>query len=364
MPKAKSVLLAYPSNNYLQNPYFRFVPANKSAISRYRVIDEALRNKQRKYPSKSDLIELISQRLDQEIGVRTLEKDLQDMRESPDLNYYAPISYNKAEKGYYYSEPDYSISGIPITEEDLKQLKFAAKIFTRFKNIPYLAELYRPIQQLERIIRVGKNTGQWLDNSIVQLEVPQQEPDMQMFENLVQCILKKQIVNIRYQRFGHAESNPFKIHPYLLKEYKNRWYLVALNVEQNDVRIYGLDRITTLKELKETHEDDFDAEEYFRYSLGITVINNEEPATIELLFSPEDAHYVLSSPIHPGQKILKNDKNGLHVQLTLHRSYELTMLIRSYGSGVNVLQPDWLREEIMEDAKKVVKASKALEKKE
>ena len=331
------------------------MPLNKNAQVRYRIIDEALRNRQRKFPSKAELIDLISRSLNQQIGVRTLEKDLEDMRESAELGYNAPICYDKTEKGYFYSDPNYSITGIPITEEDLKQLKFAAKIFTRFKNIPYLAELYRPIQQLERIIRVGKNTGQWLDNSIVQLEVPQQEPDMQTFEDLVQCILKKQIVNIRYQRFGHAESKPFKIHPYLLKEYKNRWYLVALNVEQKDVRIYGLDRITTLKELKETHEDEFDAEEYFRYSLGITVINNEEPADIELLFSPDDAHYVLSSPIHPAQKILKNDDKGLHLQLTLHPSYELTMLIRSYGSGVKVLKPDWLKKEIVNDAKKVVK---------
>lgn len=330
------------------------MPANKYALSRYRIIDRALRNRQKPFPTKQELMDMIEDELCYSIGERTLEQDIQDMREDAGLNYFAPIRYDKSRKGYYYEDPDYSITGIPINEEDIKRLKFAAKIFTQFKNVPYLAELYQPIQQLERIIRVGKSTGQWLDNSIVQLEVPQQAPGMDLFEDLIKAILKKRAVQIRYQAFGQDESRPFNVHPYLLKEFKNRWYLVAKNVGKDDVRIYGLDRITTAKILKESHEDEFDAEDYFRHSLGITVLNNEKPLTIELLFSPDDAPYVLSNRLHHSQKIIKQNKKGLHIQLTLHPSYELTMLIRSYGSGVKVLKPAWLKKEIVEDAKKVV----------
>lgn len=330
------------------------MPANKDALGRYRIIDEALRNRQRTFPTKEELLKLIEDRLGYSIAVRTLEEDMRNMRENEDLNYFAPIVYDKQNKGYCYSEPNYSITGIPINEEDIKKLKYAAKILGQFKGIPYLAEIYRPVEQLDRIIRVGKSTGQWINNSIVQLEVPDQWPDMAMFEQFIQSILAKRVVEICYQRFGEKESKPFLIHPYLLKEYKNRWYLVGLNENKNDIRIYGLDRITKAKDTKDFYTETFDAEAYFKYSLGITVLNDEEPVVIELLFSAEDTPYILSNRIHHTQKVLSNTKKGLKISLLLHPSYELKMLIRSYGSGVKVIKPKWLAKEMVEDAKKVV----------
>jgi len=345
--------LLFGRQKVTKRTYIRHMPANKDALSRYRIIDQALRNKQKQFPTKKELIDLIENHTGFQIGDRTLEKDMQDMREDSGLNYFAPIKFDKIKKGYFYTEANYSITGIPISEEDIKRLKFAAKIFTRFKGVPYLAESYRPIEQLDRIIRVGKSTGQWVDNSIVQLEVPEQMHDMEMFELFIKSILKKRVVQIRYQAFGKKESKPFLIHPYLLKEYKNRWYLVAQNANFEEIRIYGLDRITSAKDLKEKHTESFDADAYFQYSLGITVFNGEEPADIELLFSPNDAPYILSNRIHHTQNVLKNDEKGLKIGLMLHPSYELTMLIRGYGSGVKVLKPKWLEEEIKNDALKV-----------
>ena len=145
------------------------------------------------------------------------------------------------------------------------------------------------------------------------------------------------------------------VNPFLLKEYRNRWYLVARNVQVNELRIYGLDRMPNARRLSSYYDEHFDSEAFFQYALGITVYQDEIPEEVELLFDPDDAPYVLSNPLHHSQRILQNDNDGLRISLNIFpSSYELRMLIRSYGHGVQVLKPERLAGEIAEDARKTL----------
>jgi predicted DNA-binding transcriptional regulator YafY len=174
---------------------------------------------------------------------------------------------------------------------------------------------------------------------------------MEHFEALFNAILNKQKIRLRYQKFGQEESASYLVRPYLLREFKNRWYLVARREDNNLIRIYGLDRISFCHILRgETFREEFNAEHYFRYALGITVVDDEVPVQVELLFTKEDAHYILSNKIHDSQEIINHDDSGLHISLILHPSYELKMLIRGYGPGVRVLKPEWLADDIRQDA--------------
>lgn len=327
------------------------MPVNKDALGRYRIIDEML--KRRSFPSKEDLIDAIENRLGYSISSRTLDEDINNMRNNQDLGYMAPIAYDKTRKGYYYQTSDYSITGLPISRDDIEKLKYAADILNQFSGVPYLAEIHRPIEQLERIIRVGSATGQWLSRQVIQMEVPAEWPEKGIFETAVEGILQKSIMTVRYKPFGGVESQPFRIRPYLLKEFNNRWYLVAFAEHRNEVRNYGLDRFTEAVLTTDTYHEAFDAESYFAHAMGITVVNNAAPVAVELLFAPESAAYVLSTGLHSTQEILENHpQKGLHVRITVHLSEELNMFIRSYGSRVQVLKPDSLREAWLEDMRK------------
>jgi predicted DNA-binding transcriptional regulator YafY len=329
------------------------MPVNKDALGRYRIIDEML--KRRTFPSKEDLMDAIENRLGYSIGNRTLDEDINNMRNNEDLGYMAPIAYDKARKGYYYETADYSITGVPISRDDIEKLKYAADILNQFSGVPYLAEIHRPIEQLERIIRVGSATGKWLNRRVIQMEVPAEWPEKGIFETAVEGILQKRTMTVRYKPFGGEESQPFRIHPYLLKEFDNRWYLVAFAEHRNEVRNYGLDRFTEALLTADVYEEDFDAELYFAHSMGITVVNHTEPVAVELLFAPESAAYVLSTGLHATQEIIENDaRKGLHMRITVHLSEELNMFIRSYGSRVQVLQPLSLREAWLEDMRKAL----------
>jgi predicted DNA-binding transcriptional regulator YafY len=329
------------------------MPVNKDALARYRLIDEALRNRQLPFPSKKELIRLFRERLGIEVAARTLEDDLQNMRSNTDLGYLAPIVYDTHRKGYAYSDPDYTLNGLRISAEDLEKLKLGVNILSEFEGLPYLSELRQPIEQLERMMQFGMRTGKWLNNRIVQMEVPALWPDKSFFAGLIDAITAKQQAELSYQRFGEETAYNVLVNPYLLKEYRNRWYLIARNVQVDEIRIYGLDRIVNLQILPSYFDEDFDSEKFFRHALGITVFQHEEPETVELLFDPSDAPYVLSNPWHQSQRILRNDTEGLHISLELFTSsYELRMLIRSYGNGVKVLKPERLANDIAEDARR------------
>ena len=329
------------------------MPANKDALGRYRIIDEALRNRQKPYPSKKELIRLFRERLGIEVATRTLEEDLLNMRSNSDLGFFAPIVYDAIQKGYAYSDPDYTLNGLRISADDLEKLKLGVNILSEFEGLPYLSELRHPIEQLERMMQFGMRTGKWLNNRIVQMEVPALWPDKALFATLLDAITQRQQVAISYQRFGVDEPYNAIVNPFLLKEYRNRWYLVARNVQVDEFRIYGLDRMPSASILSSHFDEHFDSEAFFQYALGITVFQDEAPEAVELLFNPDDAPYVLSNPLHHSQRILQNDDKGLLVSLHLYpSSYELRMLIRSYGHGVRVLKPEQLAHEIAEDAQK------------
>ncbi|MBU6325529.1 MAG: WYL domain-containing protein [Bacteroidetes bacterium] len=324
------------------------MPSTKNALSRYYTIDEILCNRHIAPPGKKELLRLVERKLGVRISERTLAQDISDMRECEELGYFAPIVYDRQRGGYVYEDEHYSIRGLKIQDEHLNILMVAIQ---QLSGMPNLKELQQPLEQLRRVVMVGSKTGKFEYPDVVQMEHHPDASGMEHFETLFNAILNKNKLRFRYQKFGKEESAPYTIRPYLLREYKNRWYLVARREDNNLVRIYGLDRITYCHELsRDTFKEDFNADQYFRYALGITVVDDAVPVQIELLFSKEDAHYILSNKIHHSQEVISHDELGLHISIILHPSYELNMLIRGYGPGVRVLKPDWLAERIRLDA--------------
>lgn len=104
------------------------MPANKNALIRYKTIDNCLRNRFRRW-TLDDLVDACSYALYEMEGItkgvcaRTVQMDLQIMR-SDKLGYNAPIEvYDKIY--YRYADPDYSITKMPLSEDDCELLKKA-----------------------------------------------------------------------------------------------------------------------------------------------------------------------------------------------------------------------------------------------
>lgn len=325
------------------------MPTNKNASYRYRVIDHCLQNSARTW-TLEDLIEVISEKLEEDFGItqgvskRTVQNDINIMRSLYPRGFEAPIICRDG--CYFYEDPNYSINTSPLNEKDVTNLQEAVDIFRQFKSIPVFDEINAMILKLEGKLATGEKGLR----NIIQFEKNEFVKGIELIKSIYDHIKNLKVLRIDYQPFSSGEKLEMIIQPYLLKEYNNRWFLIGFNEELNKMSHLALDRILRIHKTGScfSYPNDFDAEKYFKHTIGITIPENPESTLILLNFSPERAPYIITKPIHPSQKIIKNDKKGLTIQMKLIPNKEFMSLLLSFGPDVEIIEPQSLRREINE----------------
>ncbi|MBK6444340.1 MAG: WYL domain-containing protein [Bacteroidetes bacterium] len=321
------------------------MPSNKSALLRYKIIDRRIRNKYKSFPSIEDLRQACEDELFNSTGERvsrsTIEKDIRAMREDEVLGYLAPIKFDKIKGGYFYENSEYSISALPLNEEELRAIRFASQTLHQFRETPIFRDFQSAIQKIFSKVAFGTDAKKSKLDEYVQFEL---EPVLGQEENLplvLQAVLECKPLSFIYQRYVANGSREHLIHPLLLKEYRSRWYVVAFVPSQGEVLLYGLDRMKdiTIKKGKFQRPGDFNADLYFRYSIGITTFNDGKPELVVLSFTPMQGNYIRSKPMHKSQKVLKDDDAEFRIEMNVQITYELINAILGYAGEVTVHKP-------------------------
>lgn len=155
-------------------------------------------------------------------------------------------------------------------------------------------------------------------------------------------------ITLTYQNYWQSEPHTFEVSPYCIKVFRQRWYLVAWNEYNKDIRIYTLDRVQDMQtaDKKFCLPDDFDGEEYFATCFGI--INQGKAELVKLKVNKdENKHlYFQSLPLHPSQKLISETNDHAVFEYFLKPTYDFRQEILSHGYDVEVLCPESLRNEI------------------
>ena len=337
------------------------MPANKSALLRYRIIDSCLTNTLRKFPTMEFIIEKIEEQLDTSLSNSMFTKDIENMRNI----YSAPIKYIREHKGYCYTEPDFSITSFPLSHDEIEALDFSTALLQQLKHTRLFHHFETAINKVIEGYRISKILGK-SETQFLQVEEPVKTEGSQWLELLLQSIINKKCLEVVYHGYGRDE----KVHifsAYLLKEYRNRWYTVGYSTSAKNILVLALDRIKNIQPCKEKYfiNDSFSPADFFKYSFGITQMHDAQAEQVDLLFTPYQAAYILSQPLHHSQQTIAHDKNGLHIRLTVYITMELIMCIRSYAAQVKVLGPKTLVNQISDDVKEMgelYKKKKAVDK--
>lgn len=334
------------------------MPGNKNALIRYRIINRLLKN--RKYVTVEEMMEACGEALDTTISRRTIDNDLHVMRFDRGLGYEAPIEYDHDRKAYCYGDPDYSIDRLPINDEELNSLLAASAMLEQFEDVELFSEVRGAIQKIVNTMKIRKHSGKRRAMDFIEFEHIPLVKGMEHLPKLIQAIEKKQVVEIEYQKFGSEYAMHYLIHPYLLKEYRGRWYLIGYNEYWDDVRVYGLDRINRIRTEynKEYRESGFSAKEYFANVIGITAFEDTEPVRVRLRFSPHQANYIMTQPLHPSQELEEQTKEHVDFSLTVKPNFELISAILGWGSDVEVLEPESLRTRVRKILKETLRSYK------
>jgi hypothetical protein len=251
--------------------------------------------------------------------------------------YNAPIVVTD-KKYYSYEDPDYSITHAPVNQADVDKMKEVVGVLKQPNGFNYFDEMSDLIARLENSVyrntHEGANYIQFENNHLVK--------GIEHVTPLYQCIINKKVLEVAYKSFKAAQSQQIICYPYLLKEYRNRWFLIARSKKKRPLLTMALDRIIQWQEQPKEKfigykGPDFDA--YFNNLIGVTKNETDQAQKVVLFVNKFNAPYVLTKPIHPSQIVLKEDAHGIMIRIEVVVNFELEREILGFGECMKVVAP-------------------------
>lgn len=328
---------------------------SKNQFFRHRIIDSALR--ENSWVKTSRLQEMIEEKLIESVDIRTVQLDIKAMKEDTRLGFNAPIEYDKR-KGYRYTDRDYSIFNFALHANEINALKFYASCLKIYSEYAIFKDFSNAIQKIVDGVSIRHSLKRETDHRlIVQTDTVSASTNSDYLATIINAIDEAVCISFDYQKYGDKMKKNRTLEPCLLKEYKNRWYVLGNLNGDSRILTFALDRISLLEITSISFERiiDFDPEKYFKHSFGITT-PNDPVEEIVLEFVSFEAPYIKSLPIHPTQKILKENKKSLRISIEVIPSYELYEFILGKTPDVKVISPRRIKEYI---AKKLTEGAEA-----
>ena len=291
-------------------------------FTRHRIIIQKLRMKPCTFEELKSKLNLESEMLggNYDISIRTFQRDVRDISEL----YSIDIAYNKSTKLY---EIVYSISD-----------DYSGRLFEAFDIFQALKSSQDFSGFIQFDTRKPAGTGYLSD--------------------LLLAVKEKKQLQLTYQKFWTDKPEIRTLEPYLLKEFRRRWYVFAYDLKAKDFRVFGLDRILNLLEtgVKFQYPQSIQPKEYFKEVFGI-IGSSEDFTAQEIILSfrksdidavniPNQGEYIKSMPLHSSQEIIKDTPAEIVIKLFLKPNWEFLMELLYYGEYVEVLKPASLRRKI------------------
>lgn len=321
---------------------------NKIQLIRYKVLDRCLKNQVACF-GITELIEQCNKALSYEraadimVSERTIREDLRDIQERYGA-VFDPKHKDGHKKLYRYEDTSFSIMPqiIPELSNEQKMLQQVLDALSEFEDAPQYQWLRTFIEQrLNGIDTNGQNAVGFQNN-----------PDligMEFFPLLLGAILAKQTLSICYKPYKGSDRD-YIVYPYYLKQYNNRWFLVAQIEGQERISILSIDRIVSAEPRPiEFHESEIDMETYFDDIIGVTKDDRKPAEDILIRISHDRYPYIRTKPLHYSQKEIHSmkDDEGVVIRIHVRINRELEAAILELGNDAEVLQPKSLRDTIM-----------------
>lgn len=317
---------------------------NRKALLRYRVLDKCFSDKHNKY-FIDDLVERVNDALEDAailpVSKRQVYSDIDFMKSSD--GWEAPIvSIQDGKRKYLKYSQDFSIMETPITSTEMEQLESLITSLSKLEGIPMYDWMEDLLDNLRQRFGGSKD-----ESNFIGFEQNQEYKGLRYLSDLINFTITHQAVIIDYEPFGKSVEQ-WVIHPYYLKQYNNRWFVIGYNSKYDDLSFIALDRIESLSkaEIPFVENKYFNFDDYFKNIIGVSIEENKKIEQILLKFSSERLPYVLSKPLHNSQRI-ENRREGI-ISIKVIPNKELVSELIWFGSDVEVLAPDSLREEIMQ----------------
>lgn len=294
--------------------------SKRESIARYSLIIKKLRKHPASFIEIADYLALESelQEYNFNISKRTFQRDLDDIRSL----YNIDIQFDFSGKVYFIDfeeQPD-------VNERILEA-------FDTF-NALNLAD------RLSNHIHFEKRRPQGTEN----------------LYGLLHAIKNQLQIKFTYYKYWDDELTNRNAAPYALKEFRNRWYILANDLKDNQVKSFALDRLSDLEITKRKFQfpNDFNVTDHYKHCFGIMSPNAQNPQEVILSFDHNQGQYIKSLPLHESQQILIDNEEELRIKLTLFITHDFYMELLSYGENLKVIEPESLIKDIKNSLQKTL----------
>lgn len=178
---------------------------------------------------------------------------------------------------------------------------------------------------------------------------PQGQNFLSIIMNAIQA---SRVLSLSYKKFSSAEEETYPVEPYCVKLFRGRWYLLGYNQVRRGTRVYALDRVQAVKVSDESFAlpGDFSAEETFYSCFGVYPYGSDgklaKVSRVVIKAFGETPNYLRTRPLHHSQRERDLGDGTWEFTYLLSDSYDLRQELLSYGSSIEVVSPETLREEM------------------
>ena len=330
------------------------MPTNKNAFIRYKYLDGLLSDRHHFYDIH-DLTDKVNERLYddgfKEVGQRCIEKDLISLMDAP---FNAPIvRFEKNDKHCIaYNKRSFSIFREELSREEENLLREVLSTLGQFDGLNHFEWLDKfkiglGIEERRQIISFSNNP--YLKNS-------------NLLGTLFDNISNEVVIRLSYHTFADETIRSIDLHPYLLKQYNDRWYLLGAADCDKKILNFALDRIDEIEPLLEKKyiECSEDLAERFEDIIGVTLYEDRPIEHITFWVSNKSMNYLNTKPLHSSQTSIHKEKEqqlrneypmlegGAFYTIDCIENYELIRELSSFGRDLLVVAPDAIKEKVFE----------------
>jgi hypothetical protein len=220
------------------------------------------------------------------------------------------------------------------------------------------------LQEVRSLLQGFKGTSEfgWIDQMLTRLDqnIMSKQKEIARFEGgtpwdaeflmpLFKAIRNRQVVDVEYRK-NFRDAKTVTLHPYYLKQYWRRWYLMALQEGSDKIEAYPLICMSAVKDNNEVKYKPTKTsfKQYFKHLVGVTVPPETTVEHIELWADISLYPYLYSYPISETQKLEIEGERNIKVSLDVMINYELIQELMFYGDRLMVKSPEWFRDEMLE----------------
>jgi len=329
---------------------------NKHAQIRYHALDRCFSNFGRMF-FIDDLVNSCNNAIYEHTGAfkgvkkRQVQDDIAFMES--EAGWSIPLERHKYGKRifYRYEDSHFSIRNQPLNETEINQLKETIYMLNRFKGMPQFGWMEEILARLENTFKLKGTVA-----NVVGFEQNPYLRGLNFFTDLFNAIIYKQPIRISYKKFTE-EVKEMNFHPYFLKQYSNRWFLLGLfeHLKEKKLITLALDRIEQIEPINIPYidNDNIDFDEYFDDVIGVTVLD-KEVEKIVLEIDNSIFPYIETKPLHGSQKIKQRNEQITIIELNLIINAEFKNLLVGYLDKVKIISPEHLKAEMISKAKEII----------